>query len=84
MKQRTRILVVDDESIVRESISEWLGDVGYQVVTAESGAEALQIIRKNKIKIIHDDLNMSGMDGIALMKNARTIVTSVSTIIITA
>ena len=84
MKQRTRILVVDDESIVRESISEWLGDVGYQVVTAESGAEALQIIRKKKIKIMLADLIMPGMDGIELMKKARTIVPTVSTIIITA
>jgi len=36
--KKVKILVVDDEAIVRESLSEWLKDVGYQVFAAESGA----------------------------------------------
>jgi len=79
-----RILIVDDESIVRESLRDWLGAAGYDVVIAGSGEEALQIIRRQKIRIMLADLIMPGMDGIELMKRAKKIVPSISTIIITA
>ena len=39
------ILVVDDEAIVRESIRDWLKDAGYEVSVAESGEEAMKLIR---------------------------------------
>lgn len=84
MSKRTKILVVDDESIVRESLRDWLSGVGYKVEIAESGEKALRIIKQKKIKIMVADLIMPGMDGIELMKNAREIVPSISTVIITA
>jgi len=84
MSKRTKILVVDDEGIVRESLRDWLSGVGYKVEIAESGEKALRIIKQKKIKIMVADLIMPGMDGIELMKNAREIVPSISTVIITA
>lgn len=84
MKQRPNILIVDDEKIVRESLRDWLENVGYKVIIAESGEEALKIIKRRKIKIMLTDLVMPGMDGIELMKEARKIVPSISTVIITA
>jgi len=84
MRKRTKILVVDDESIVRESLRDWLENVGYKVEIAESGEEALRIIRQKKIKIMLADLVMPGIDGIELMKEARKIVPTISTVIITA
>ncbi|UCC39080.1 MAG: sigma-54-dependent Fis family transcriptional regulator [Candidatus Aminicenantes bacterium] len=84
MRKRTRILVVDDEDIVRESLRDWLGGVGYKVEIAESGDEALQIIKQKEIKIMLADLFMPGMDGIELMKKAKEIVPTISTVIITA
>ena len=78
------MLVVDDEDIVRESLSDWLSSVGYKVLTAKCGEEALQIIKQKKVKIMIADLIMPGMDGIELMKRARTIVPTISTVIITA
>ncbi len=84
MKKKAEILVVDDESIVRESLHDWLDSVGYKVVTAESGEEALRIIQKKKIKIMLADLIMPGINGIELMKKAREIVPMISTVIITA
>jgi len=84
MRKRTKILVVDDESIVRESLRDWLENVGYKVEIAESGEEALKIIRQKKIKIMLADLVMPGIDGIELMKEARKIVPTISTVIITA
>ena len=84
MGKKAEILVVDDESIVRESLHDWLSGAGYKVDIADSGEKALQIIKQKKIKIMLADLIMPGMDGIELMKKAREIVPSISTVIITA
>ncbi len=84
MSKRTTILVVDDESIVRESLRDWLSSIGYEVEVAASGAEALQLIKEKKIKIMLTDLLMPGMDGIELMKEARKIEPTMSAVIITA
>jgi two-component system response regulator AtoC len=84
MKKKVRLLVVDDEDIVRESLSDWLSSIGYRVLTATCGEEALRIIKQKKVKIMIADLVMPGMDGIELMKKARAIVPTISTVIITA
>ncbi len=84
MKQRPNILIVDDEKIVRESLRDWLENVGYKVIIAESGEEALKIVKRRKIKIMLADLVMPGMDGIELIREAKKIVPSISTVIITA
>ncbi len=84
MKQSPNILIVDDEKIVRESLRDWLENVGYKVIIAESGEEALKIVKRRKIKIMLADLVMPGIDGIELMKEARKIVPTISTVIITA
>ena len=82
--KKTKLLIVDDEDIVRESLSDWLSTIGYKVLTAKCGEEALRIIKQKKVKIMVADLIMPGMNGIELMKKARTIVPTMSTIIITA
>ncbi|NOR53602.1 MAG: response regulator [Candidatus Aminicenantes bacterium] len=84
MGKKTTILVVDDERIVRESLRDWLENVGYKVAIAESGEEALRIIKQKKIKIMLADLIMPGIDGIELMKEAKKIVPTIATVIITA
>jgi DNA-binding NtrC family response regulator len=84
MREKTKILVVDDEDIVRESLHDWLDGVGYAVETAASGEEALGIIKRQNIKIMVADLVMPGINGIELMKEATKLNPAISTIIITA
>ena len=84
MSKKIRLLVVDDEDIVRESLCDWLSSIGYKVLTAKCGEEALRIIKQKKVKIMIADLIMPGMNGIELMKKARTIIPTISTVIITA
>jgi DNA-binding NtrC family response regulator len=84
MSKKPKILVVDDEDIVRESLGDWLDGVGYDVEIAASGEEALQIIKKKKPRIMVTDLVMPGMNGIELMNEAKKIVPSIITVIITA
>jgi two-component system response regulator AtoC len=83
MKQ-VKILVVDDEAIVREALSDWLKDIGYQVFTAENGHKALEVIEKEKPGIMIADLVMPGMDGIELMRRAKAHQPNIEVIIITA
>ncbi|MCK4963693.1 MAG: response regulator, partial [Dehalococcoidia bacterium] len=43
---KTPILIVDDEPIVRESIRDWLVDAGYEVAMAETGEQALEMVKQ--------------------------------------
>lgn len=80
----TKILVVDDEAIIRESLRDWLSDSGYQVLTAEDGPHALELIEKEAPGIAIVDLVMPGMDGIELLKKAKEISPNIEVIVITA
>lgn len=82
--RKAKILVVDDEAIVRESLQDWLRDAGYQVLTAENGPKALEVIGKEKPGIMIADLVMPGMDGIELMKRAKAQQPGIEVVIITA
>ena len=84
MKGRPKILVVDDEAFVRESLRDWLTESGYEVFTAENGSQALELIDRERLGIVLADLVMPGMDGIELMKRAKETHPNVAVIIITA
>jgi len=84
MREKVKILVVDDEAIMRESLRDWLSDVGHQVLTAGNGFQALEIIEKEKPGIVIADLVMPGMDGIELLKKAKETSPNIEVIIITA
>jgi len=84
MKRKINILVVDDETIVRESLRDWFSDAGHQVLVAEDGSQALEIIEKERPCIAIVDLVMPGMDGIELLKRAKEIFPNIEVIVITA
>jgi two-component system response regulator AtoC len=84
MKTQAKILVVDDEAIVRESLRDWLSDAGYRVLTAENGSQALEVIEKDRPAVAIADLVMPGMDGIELMKRTKELAAATDFIIITA
>ena len=62
-----KILVIDDERPIRNSLKEILGDEGYTVETAESGAQALELVNKEKFDVIFCDIKMPGMDGMEVL-----------------
>ena len=84
MNKKAKILVVDDEAVIRVSLHEWLTDAGYQVFTAENGSQALEIIQKEELRIVIADLVMPGMDGIELMKKSKELSPNIEVVIITA
>ena len=78
------ILIVDDEAIVRESIRDWLKDAGYEVIVAESGEEALKLIRKQNFGVMILDLRLPGINGIDVLKKAKALKPDIKSIVITA
>jgi CheY-like chemotaxis protein len=66
-----RVLVVDDESIIRNFLAEGLTDVGYQVLIARDGAEALYSVYRFQPDAVLLDLLMPGVDGFAFLRERR-------------
>lgn len=78
------ILIVDDEPIVRESIRDWLKDAGYQVETAESGEEALQMIEEQDFSVMILDVRLPGKTGIKVLREVKALKPQIKSIVITA
>jgi DNA-binding NtrC family response regulator len=66
-----RILIVDDERNLRESLSEALSQAGYEVLTAANGKEAYSIIQEQELDLLLCDWRMPEMDGAALLNLLR-------------
>ena len=62
-----KILVVDDERAIRNSLKEILSDEGYEVDTAEDGAAGFTLAERERYNIIFCDIKMPGMDGIEFL-----------------
>ena len=85
MKATWRILVIDDEAVMRESLAAWLREDGYEVDTAASGREGIEKARGADYAIYFVDLKMpGGIDGIETMMEVKKIRSDASIVIITA
>jgi DNA-binding response OmpR family regulator len=78
------ILIVEDETIMRESLRDWLTDGGFSVETAEEGEQALKSIQEQDFDIAILDLKLPGKNGIEVLKAARAKNPRLKGIIITA
>jgi CheY-like chemotaxis protein len=67
----TRILIVDDEQMIREELKESLEFEDFEVTTAASALEALEICKKNEFDCIVTDLKMPNMGGLELLGRLR-------------
>jgi CheY-like chemotaxis protein len=69
---RPRVLLVDDERVVREVLTDELTDRGFQVTQAESGIAALTLLEAGEsVDVIVTDLSMPGIDGVAVICAAQ-------------
>lgn len=84
MGKREKILIVDDEKIVRESLYHWFEEDNYEVETAEDGETALQKYEKGKYDILLVDMKMPGMSGLDLLSKVKEIDKDALVILITA
>ncbi len=84
MPKKPRILVVDDEVAMRESLTDWLMEDGYEVRQASGGEEAISIAREIDFEVVLLDLKMPGMDGLETMKRLKEVSPETETVMMTA
>ena len=77
-----RVLVVDDEASIRDLLSKTLALVGYQV--APDGRSALEQMQRSRYNLLITDLRMPGMDGMAVVHEARRVDADLAVIVVTA
>ena len=78
-----QVLVVDDEPDIREGSQRILSRVGFEVLKASTGLEALELLERQTIPIILLDLKMPGMDGMEVLKRIRQLDETILVIVIT-
>lgn len=79
-----RVLIVDDESSMRDMLSIALSDDDYEIVTAADGLEAIAALQADPFDIVVSDIRMPGVDGLELLRRAREVAPDTSIILITA
>jgi len=84
MRPDVHILIVDDERIMRDSLSAWLQEEGYHVLAVEDGAKALKKVTDKRWDVLLVDLKMPGMDGIEVLQEVKKINEDIPVIIMTA
>ena len=82
-KSRATILVVDDEEEIRWMLSRHFRFLEYNVLEAENGLDALEVLGKNRIEVVITDLKMPKMSGEELLKRIRSEYPMVQRIVIT-
>jgi DNA-binding NtrC family response regulator len=78
-----RVLVVDDEKDIRDASERILTKMGFEVVKASRGDEAIQILPEKQVSIVLLDLKMPGLDGIEVLKRIQVMDKDILVIVIT-
>ena len=84
MKEKPRILVVDDEESIRMMLRAVLEEEGYEIIEAADGPEAVKAVEQNPLDLILLDIRMTTMDGIETLTEIRKISPFVPVLMMTA
>jgi signal transduction histidine kinase/CheY-like chemotaxis protein len=83
-REAATIMLVDDEDLVRVGTADMLADLGYEVVQASSGAEALRMLRSGvDVDLLVTDFLMPGMNGVALIEHALALTEGLKVLLVT-
>jgi len=84
MKKKKKVLLVEDEAVLRESIRDWLVEDGYDVETVETGEEALKRIKDEEFGVVVLDLRLPDIDGMTVFEQAKELKPGTKGVVITA
>ena len=79
---KARLLVIDDEAMVRDSIVAYLEDSGYHVDAAGSGRSGLDILEKQEVDLILCDLRMPNVDGLEVLRQVKERADNIPVIVV--
>lgn len=83
-KKSVPILLVDDQKDYRDTMELWLKSEGYIVEVAASGEEAIDLIKREKKKVVFLDIKMPGIDGVETLRRIREFNKEIPVIMVTA
>ena len=84
MENLVRVMVIDDEPLMRVTIQDALAAEGYEVSIAETGKKGVNLIKDHQADILITDLKLPDMDGIQVLKEAKSLNPTTQVILITA
>ena len=68
MKKRVTVLVIEDDDILRQSLTDYLEDSGYEVCAAENGREGIELFTARNFNVVLTDLRMPEVDGLDVLR----------------
>ena len=68
---KINILIVEDEKEIREGVSEYLSEVGYNIISAEDGLQAIELFENNKIDLVILDIMLPKANGFVVLNKIR-------------
>ena len=77
------VLIVDDEAVIRNSVTRALADRGIKAAAVSNGLEALKIIKEQRFDLALLDIKMPDMDGLSLLKEIKSTIPELTVIMIT-
>jgi CheY-like chemotaxis protein len=83
-ERRGKVLVIDDEPSIVELLKEYLGEQGFEVVSASGGADGLARLGTDRPDAVLLDMRMPGMDGIETLKRMRAVNARVPVLMVSA
>lgn len=82
--RKARILVIDDQQVIRDFLSSELSSRGFSVVTASDGEEGIENVKQKKFDLVISDIKMSKKDGIEILDEIKKISSDTEVIMVTA
>lgn len=83
-RKKAKILIVDDDKAPRETMRDFLSEVGFTIEVTDTGIKAMEMLKQSSFDLIISDLRMPQMNGIDLVKNVKAIRKEIPIIVITA
>jgi len=84
VKEKIKVLVVDDEKVIRDMLAQHLTDEGFNVVAVPSAEDALEVFRGDPNHLVVTDIRMGGMTGVHLLEEVKKLDEDALVIIITS